>query len=576
LGSPLKRLALALALAALYLTALDRPELLDPDESRHAEIAREMLDAGRFLTPRVYDQPYHDKPVGFHWTVVASLATLGHGTAAARLPAALAALATLAITGWWAQRLRGDDAGSLAALGLGTSLLFLAIGRLATVDMLFTALLTGAVAWLSVGMTEELPRRRSVVPFYALVALASLVKGPVAIVLAMPCLLVAHAWLRKRETKSWLRPLAGAATVLAIAGPWYAAAYHADPEYVKAFLGLHNLDRFLGSDALGHQRSLGYYALALPAALLPWTPLVATGLLLRWRERRAEDGGDAVLWAWIAAVGLVFGAASTRLVTYLLPAFPALFVGGACGLVSGRSDARTTSRTRIWMDRYAVVWVVIVATSTLVAACMAQASLRGMPGVGLRSAVAATLAVGSVAFVSQCVANRTANAAVLGLAVSSLVTVVGAYGPVADLLTAAKGYRSLASELDSALPPNGVVSSLSRAPHALSFYLRRPIGRVQDLPEARALLAGDAPVFLLTKPRYADVLLAEETDGIETWWRNEQGTTLVVNRAAASVWRRREGVEPSADLYGRQHGFEDRSGHRTRSLSTIEKSAAIP
>lgn len=563
-------------MAALYLTALDRPELLDPDESRHAEIAREMLDAGRFLTPRVYDEPYHDKPVGFHWAVVASLATLGHGTASARLPAALAALATLAITGWWAQRLRGGEAGSLASLGLGTSLLFLAIGRLATVDMLFTALLTGAVAWLSVGVTEERSRRRSVVPFYALVALASLVKGPVAIVLVLPCILVARGWLRKRDTGPWLRPLVGSAVVLAIAGPWYAAAYHVDPEYVKAFLGLHNLDRFFGSDALGHQRAVGYYALALPAALLPWTPLVAAGLLLQWRQRRVLNGGDVVLWAWIASVAFVFGAASTRLVTYLLPAFPALFVGGACGLVAERAGAQATPRTRRWMDRYAVVWVVLVATSTLVAAWMARASLGGMPGVGLRSTFAAVLALASVAFVSQCVANRRANAAVLGLALGSVVTVVGAYGPVADLLTAAKGYRSLASELGSALPPDGVVSSLSRAPHALSFYLRRPIGRVQDLAEARALLASEAPVFLLTKPRYAVVLLDDEADGIETWWRNAQGTTLVVNRAAASVWRRREGVEPSADLYGRQHGFEDRSGHRTRSLSAIEKSAAIP
>jgi len=568
---------LALALAALYLTALDRPELLDPDESRHAEIAREMLDAGRFLTPRVYDEPYHDKPVGFHWAVVASLATVGHGTVAARMPAALAALATLALTAWWAKRLHGEDAASLAALGLGTSLLFVAIGRLATVDMLFTALLTGAVAWLSVGLTEAPPRRRSMVPFYALVALASLVKGPVAIVLVLPCLLVAHLSLRKRETTgAWLRPLAGAAVILAIAGPWYAAAYHVDPEYVKAFLGLHNRDRFLGSDALGHQRSLAYYALALPAALLPWTPLVIAGALWRWRGRRARSGADAVLWAWIASVALVFGAASTRLVTYLLPAFPALFVAAACGLLAEGHDAKSTHRRQIWVDRYATAWAGIVATATLAAAGIAKVSLGGMPGVGARSIFASALALGSVAFVSQCVAKRRPSGAVLVLAVSSVVMVVGAYGPVADLLTAAKGYRALASELAAALPPDGVLSSLSRAPHALSFYLERPIGRVRDLAEARALLAGDAPVFLLTKPRYAGVLLDDEAAGIETWWRNAQGTTLVVNRAAASEWRRREGVEPSADLYGRQHGFEDRSGHRTRSLSAIEKSAVIP
>ncbi|HET9062494.1 MAG TPA: hypothetical protein VFO62_04320, partial [Candidatus Binatia bacterium] len=63
-GEVLRDVFLALGFAALFLVGLGRPELMDPDESRHAEIARTMLAEERFLTPRVYGEAYYDKPVG--------------------------------------------------------------------------------------------------------------------------------------------------------------------------------------------------------------------------------------------------------------------------------------------------------------------------------------------------------------------------------------------------------------------------------------------------------------------------------------------------------------------------------
>jgi 4-amino-4-deoxy-L-arabinose transferase-like glycosyltransferase len=554
LGSPLKGVLLALALATLYLAALDRPELSDPDESRHAAIAREMLETGRFLTPRLSGRPYYDKPVGVHWTVAGSLAALGTGTAAARVPAALSALTTLAVAAWWATRLGGARAGRSAALMLGTCGLFLAVGRLATVDMLFTALLTAAVARLSVALGEPSGTRRSAIPVYALIALACLVKGPVAIVLATPVLIGAHVMLRRSGEEGWLRPVVGIATLLAIAVPWYAAAWSADPEYVEAFLGLHNLDRFVGTDRLNHQRSLAYYALTFPAALLPWTPVVALAAVLHWKQRNELGPGERVLWLWVATIAVVFGAASTRLITYLLPAFPALFVSAGCGLAAARSHSE---RLGIWLGAYAATWLALVAGATGGAAVAAYVSLASEPGVTARSAAAGCVAAGALALVSRCVVRRERFAVVPALATSTAIAVLGAYGPVADLLTAAKGYRALARDLAHAVPPDGVVSSLSRAPHALSFYLGRPIGRVEDLDAARALLAAETPVFLLTKAQHADALLDDRAHGFEAWWRNAQGTTLVANGAASQ----------SAD---------DRVAPRSRLLSSIEKSALIP
>ena len=565
-GQALRDALVAVGFVALFLVGLGRPELMDPDESRHAEIARAMLADEQFLTPRVYGEAYYDKPVGFHWAVAASLALFGPTTVAARLPSALAALATLATTAWWARRMRDAAAARLSAAMLGTSLLFVGLGRFGGIDMVFTALLTAAVARLSVAAQQPVPSQRSALVSYALIALAMLVKGPVALALALPAL--AAAWIATRERgAAWLVPWRGAATILAIAVPWYAAAAHADPLYIRTFLETHNLARFAGSDALAHQRSIAYYVLALPLAFLPWTPLIGVGVYARVRGPR-WSASELVLAAWLGAVLGVFALAGTRLVTYLLPAFPALAVLGSIGLVDRWRAADADDRARKHLQRWALWWGTVVSAAVAAAVVLRIASGE----MGHAAAATAALALAAVAAYGTGLL-RSAGAAsphvmIALLASGTVIAAGGAYGPVADLLTAAKGYHALGAELARELPPDSVVVSLARAPHALSFYSGRTIGRLGDLDAARSALAVDRAVLLLTKRKYADALASDPTSKVETVWRNAQGTTLLANARATAEWRRREGVEPSADHDGRHHGFEDRSGHRTRSLSS--------
>lgn len=565
-GEALADALVAIGFVALFLVGLGRPELMDPDESRHAEIARSMLAEDRFLTPRVYGEAYYDKPVGYHWTVAASFALLGPTTTAARLPSALAALATLAVTAWWASRIRDALAARLAATMLATSLLFVGLGRFGGIDMVFTALLTAAIARLSVAASDPDPSPRSALLSYALVALATLVKGPVALALAAPSFVM--AWARTgRRSATWLVPWRGAVMVLAIAAPWYAAAAQTDPVYIRTFLETHNLARFVGNEALSHQQSVIYYVVAFPLACLPWTPLLAVGCAARFRSG-SWLAAESVLATWLASVLVVFALAGTRLVTYLLPALPALAVLGARGLVDMQREGVVSERALTRLRRWALVWALVVAGAVTGAAFLRIASQP------LGARAAATAGILLAATVAYAVALRryviaaAAGPAVALLAASSVLAAAGAYGPVADLLTSAKGYRALGAELARDFPPDGVALSLSRAPHALAFYSGRTIGRVRDVDAARAALASDRAVVLLTKSQYSDALARDPRSHLEILWRNAQGTTLLANARAAEQWRRREGVEPSADHDGRHHGFEDRSGHRTRSLSS--------
>jgi 4-amino-4-deoxy-L-arabinose transferase-like glycosyltransferase len=544
-GLELRDFVVAAGLAALFLVGLGRPELLDPDESRHAAIAREMLATRDFLTPRIHGEPYYDKPVGFHWLVAGSLALLGHSTFAARLPSALAALATLATVTWWAWRLYGPSTARWAVLSLGTTYFFVALGRFAGIDMVFTSLLTAAVACVSVA-AERLPRHTTrgsdasgtmVLGACALIGLATLVKGPVAIVLALPAWVAARLGShdRRRNLVLWR----GVIVVAGVAAPWFVAAANTDPAYVRTFLELHNLARFLGSDDLPHQRPLAYYAVTLPVALLPWTPWFAIGAIARVRSGGRLSDGERVLLAWVVGVVLLFALARTRSITYLLPAFPAIAVIGCGGLASVLAAASHGTRTLLARWTVAVGWV--VALAAMVASFLVLASANTAPRV-LAVIVPAVMAATAYAIALR-LATRSGstplNRCIVLLAAGTFTATLAAYGPVAHLLTVTKGQRELAETLSRALSETrGRVSSLSRATHALSFYAQRTVTRLSDVHAARTALATEQPSFVVTKPSYAEALANDPDGGIEILWRNAQGTTLVTNRAGAASWRR--------------------------------------
>ena len=120
---PNARTTLALSLGLLLFTAavlffagLGRLPLLEPDEGRNAEVGREMLVSGDWITPHFNGFVYLDKPAVYFWMVAASFKTFGISEGAARLPSALMAVATMLLVWFLARRMFGDSAGLRAGL----------------------------------------------------------------------------------------------------------------------------------------------------------------------------------------------------------------------------------------------------------------------------------------------------------------------------------------------------------------------------------------------------------------------------------------------------------------------------
>src|SRR5271156_5055294 len=182
------RLAIYAMLAALlYLPGLGRPALWEPDEGRYAEIAREMVVSGDYVTPRDDFELYFEKPPLVYWAEAAAIGIFGVNEFAVRLPAALFSIGQVVVTAALAEAMFGATAGFFAALALTLSPLVFGFARFATLDPALSFFLTAALAAFYVAVHDDSfsqpSARRWMLLSAAMLALGTLAKGPVALIL---------------------------------------------------------------------------------------------------------------------------------------------------------------------------------------------------------------------------------------------------------------------------------------------------------------------------------------------------------------------------------------------------------
>ena len=151
-GSPFSRLAGPLLLAPLLLTAAPRSPLAH-DAGYYGLQARWILQSGHWLAPLWFGEPVYDRSIGVQWLMALSLKLFPWPWAEA-LPALLAAVASLLLSGWLARRLLPQlpAAGPLTMALLALTPLWLNYAHLATQDMPLLAVeLAGIAALVNCG-----------------------------------------------------------------------------------------------------------------------------------------------------------------------------------------------------------------------------------------------------------------------------------------------------------------------------------------------------------------------------------------------------------------------------------------
>ncbi|MBC7162530.1 MAG: glycosyltransferase family 39 protein [Immundisolibacter sp.] len=323
---PARRYGATVALLALavLLWRLGALPLLSENEGRRAAVIQTMHASGDWLVPRLNDAVYVDKPPLHYWLGLAVAHLRGAADAwAVRLPSALAALALLAGLHGAVRRQTptASWAAAFAVLALLCNVGFSMFARRAEIDMLFAALAGGA--WLAASHWLLSDRRRHWLDLaYALLGLALLTKGPVALLFFPAPLLGHYLFHRQRAALDALGHWRGWALALLIALPWYAL--------VTAKLGAAVWAPVAATDLAGKAYGMAFdppwnYLLWLLGDFAPLSLIVLATPRASWRVWRATPAGRLHLSGLLLPL-LVLSLLANKHAKYLLPAYPAAAV----------------------------------------------------------------------------------------------------------------------------------------------------------------------------------------------------------------------------------------------------------
>ena len=457
-----------LLVAVLWFGTLGIRPLYKADESRYAEISREMVASGDWLTPRLNDFKYFEKPPLQYWTTAAFFEVFGERDWVARLWSALLGFAGIVVTFRVGNRLFGAPVGAYAAAVLASSPLYIVLGQVNTLDM-------GVSFFLAAAMFAAALAR----PFWFWVAcaLAVLSKGLIGIVLPGAALalyiLVRRDWALIRR----LRPVAGGMLFLAITAPWFIAVSAANQEFAHFFFVQEHFQRFTTQM---HQRvhPWWYFVPVLAAGMAPWLlPLGASA----WRALRSRTDAELMLWCWALVVFVFFSASGSKLPPYILPIFPALALLAARSLTSGVLRVQSG---------------LLVLASLGGAYAVHRLAAGGPYAIYAQWLAGAALIAGLGALAAHILAHkgRVASGAVAMAAGALLATQVGiaAHRTMADRFSV----ESTVAALTQRPPPGVPVFAVDMYDHTLPWSLRRTVTMVAHRDELAVQIGWEPQKFV--------------------------------------------------------------------------------
>jgi len=319
--------AAAVLAAAVILTfyRLGAGTLWDQDETKYAQVAREILQTGDPITLHVNGSPWYVHPPLYMWLVAATGRVAGFSTFTVRVWSGVASVVAVYATMLLGRALFNERTGVLAGAALAVTFHFLVQSRLAVFDTVLLAFMLLAAYAALRGYQRR--RRADYLWFFVFAGLATLTKGPIGLLL--PGLVVAmfvtvrRAWSRWREVP-WV---AGLALYALIGLSWYGGEtlLHG-AAFVRTVLGYYGVGRFFG--VVENQAGPWYYYLPILAiGAFPWTAFWPAAAV--WHGRRLRDDGSLFVVLWCGAVAVFYSLARTKLPNYVLPVYPLAAVGVA-------------------------------------------------------------------------------------------------------------------------------------------------------------------------------------------------------------------------------------------------------
>lgn len=333
----------------VWFWGLGHRPLFNTDEGRYAEIPREMVMNGDWVTPYLNGFRYFEKPPLQYWATASAYVVFGVHDWSARLWSALTSFLTVLLTALAAWRLYGTRAGWMAGTVLAGSFYFGFMGHFNSLDAGLAFFMAVTAFGLVLGLRAP-PRSREALGWmlaaYAGAALAVLSKGLIGILLPGAVLVLYILLKRDWKLLARLYIVPGVALFFALTLPWFIAVSIENHDFLWQFFMVQQFLRFL--TPISDRTAPGWYF--LPILLLGVLPWLASAVIVlvrgaRGLVRREAFNPAVLLWIWVVFIFVFFSISHSKLPSYILPVMPALavLIGGllvklrrppwwACGL----------------------------------------------------------------------------------------------------------------------------------------------------------------------------------------------------------------------------------------------------
>jgi 4-amino-4-deoxy-L-arabinose transferase-like glycosyltransferase len=453
----------------IYFGLLGHFGLAEPDEPRYAEIAREMIELGDWVTPHLNYVKYFEKPPLIYWLTAANAALFGTSAFVLRLWPAVFACVGIVTAYALGCAMYGEWVGAVAAALLAATPLYFGLGQILILDMPLSALMGFGLAafWFAYTRAE---RGCFVLALYVATALGVLTKGPVAALLTGAVIAAFLLSQRDRRALRWLISPLGIGLFCLIAVPWHVLVSYRNPEFIEFFVIKQHLARFLTPDE--HREPLWFFVPIVFGGMLPWSLclLCAPGRLrefLGWRRLRSLSPAAWYCLSWSGVVFVFFSLSGSKLGTYVLPLFCPLAILAARFL------------QRVVAERQADMFVrVCYALLVFAGGCVVGAAITArlvhawqvdivVPRMYLGAIVLGAAALASLRLARRRAVWESFVVLLFGMLLLQAVAISGR--------GAAEEYRDLGEVIRRQARPEDAVISYRHYVQALAFYGRRRI-----------------------------------------------------------------------------------------------------
>jgi len=359
-------IALLVGYFLVYIGPLPFRPLYLPDETRYAEIPREMLATGDWIVPRLNGLRYFEKPVFGYWVTALSILCFGENRFAVRLPSALATGVSAMLIFFILRRFHHVSSALLGTAIFLTSLLVYILGVFNLLDAMFSLFVTASLVCFYFAYQVGGDRERIVwlAAFAVACGLGFLTKGFLAF--AIPAVTIGPFLLWQKCPKdlftlSWIPLLVALIIIL----PWAIMVHLREPDYWRYFIFVEHFRRFFAADSSSlHPLPFWIFLPCLIGGATPWT-FAAMPSMKGLRKAGWRDPLTRYALCWLLFPFLLLSASKGKLGTYILPCFAPLSLLFTVGLAQSMKELGPRPfRATAWTCA-AFVGLVAAASTTL-------------------------------------------------------------------------------------------------------------------------------------------------------------------------------------------------------------------